>query len=75
VTAPRRRGSTLDQVAVFEVVYLVAAILWIVVVTAAAVIGLRVMLKVRARRRRVNQLLSVVRLPVALVLAASGRRR
>lgn len=56
-------------------VYLVAAILWIVVVTAAAVIGLRVMLKVRARRRRINQVLSVVRLPVALVLAASGRRR
>jgi hypothetical protein len=62
-------------VAAFEVIYLVAAVLWIVVVTAAAVIGIRVILKVRARRRRVNQLLSVVRLPVAFVLAASGRRR
>lgn len=58
-----------------ELVYLVAATLWIVVVTAAAVIGVRVLVKVRARRRRINQLLGVVRLPVALVLAASSRRR
>lgn len=58
-----------------ELVYLVAATLWIVVVTVAVIVGVRIMLKVRARRRRVNQLFGLVRLPVALVLAASGRRR
>jgi hypothetical protein len=58
-------------VAVVEMVYLVAATLWIVVVLAALAIGVRVMLKIRARRRRMNQLLAVVRLPLVL----AGRRR
>lgn len=75
VTEARRQASTLDDVTAPELVYLVAAILWIVVVTVAVVVGVRVMLKVRARRRRMNRLLSLVRLPVALVLAASGRWR
>ena len=59
------------MVSVVEMVYLVAATLWIVVVVAATCVGVRVMLKIRARRRRMNQLLAVVRLPIVLV----ARRR
>jgi len=51
-------------VAVIEAIYLVAAMLWIVVVLAAVAIGGRYLLKLRARRRRVNRLINSVRLPV-----------
>ncbi len=43
-----------------EVIYLVAASLWIVVVVTVACIGVRVALKLRARRRRVQRLLDLV---------------
>lgn len=56
---------------VVETIYLVAATLWIVVVVAGACVGVRVALKIRARRRRMNQLLALVRLPLVL----AGRRR
>lgn len=49
-----------------EMIYLVAATLWIVVVLAALGIGARVVLKMRARRRRMNQILALVRLPLLL---------
>ncbi|MCK0173006.1 MULTISPECIES: hypothetical protein [Mycobacteriaceae] len=58
-----------------EVVYLVASVLWIVVVLGAAGFAGWFALKVRARRRRVNRILAVVRVPVALVLATATRRR
>ena len=45
---------------------LVAAILWIAVVVTALVVGIRV-LKLRARRRRIERLLYVLRLPSSLV--------
>lgn len=50
---------------VVEVIYLVAALLWIFVVVAALCIGGHYMLKLRARRRRVNGLVEGVRLFIA----------
>jgi hypothetical protein len=58
-----------------EVVYLVASVLWIVVVLGAAGFAGWFALKVRARRRRANRILALVRVPVALVLATATRRR
>ena len=55
-----------------ETIYLLAASLWIVVVLGALCVGIRLALKVRARRRRVNRLLDATFL--ALGLARSGRR-
>lgn len=48
--------------AVVEAIYLVAATLWILVVTAAVLLGGRYFLKLRARRRRINRLVGGVRL-------------
>lgn len=45
-----------------EVICLVAAISWIVVMVAALGIGIRVTLKLRARRRRIDRVLYVLRL-------------
>ncbi|RAV01853.1 hypothetical protein DQP56_06835 [Mycolicibacter senuensis] len=50
--------------AVVEVIYLVAATLWILVVTAAVCVGGRYFLKLRARRRRINRLIGGVRLSI-----------
>lgn len=50
--------------AVVEAIYLVAASLWIFVVVAALCGGGRYLLKLRARRRRVNKLIATVRLSV-----------
>ncbi|MEB3051552.1 hypothetical protein KV112_17715 [Mycolicibacter sp. MYC123] len=50
--------------AVVEVIYLVAALLWIFVVVAALCVGGRYMLRLRARRRRVNGLIDNVRLTI-----------
>lgn len=47
--------------AVIELIYLVAATLWIFVVVAALCIGGRYMLKLRARRCRMNRLIDGVR--------------
>lgn len=47
---------------VVEVIYLVAAVLWIVVVVAAACIGGHYLIKLRARRRQVTGLIDTVRL-------------
>jgi hypothetical protein len=47
--------------AAVDVIYLLAASLWIVVVVAALCIGVRVALKFRARRRRMHRLLGLVR--------------
>lgn len=51
---------------VVEVIYLVAAALWILVVLAALAIGCYVMVKTRKSRRRMNRLFDVVRLPTLL---------
>lgn len=50
--------------AVVEVIYLVAATLWIFVVVAALYIGGRYLLKLRARRRRMNRLIDNMRLSI-----------
>ncbi|MEB3021181.1 hypothetical protein [[Mycobacterium] crassicus] len=47
---------------VVEVIYVVAATLWILVVVAAACVGGRYLLKLRARRRRINGLIDNMRL-------------
>ena len=49
-----------------DVIYLLAASLWIGIVVATLSIGVRVVLKLRARRRRMNMLLDLVRTPVRL---------
>lgn len=53
---------------VVEVIYLVAATLWIFVVVAALCIGGHYMLKLRARRRRMTGLIDSVRLSVERVI-------
>lgn len=58
-----------------EVIVLVAAILWIGVVVAALVVGIRVTLKLRARRRRIERLLCLLRLPVYVGSPPSRRFR
>lgn len=50
--------------AAVEVIYLVAATLWILVVVAALCVGGHYLLKLRARRRRVTGLIASVRLSV-----------
>lgn len=52
--------------AVVEVIYVVAASLWILVVLVALGIGCRFMVKFRKRRRRMNGLFDVVRVPIQL---------
>lgn len=54
---------------VVELIYLVAALLWIFVVVAALCVGGRYMLRLRARRRRMNGLIDSVRLSVDRVIA------
>jgi hypothetical protein len=61
--------------AAIEVIYLVAATLWIGVVLAALCIGIRLVVKFRARRRRVNRLIDIVRIPVLLCTGQPQRRR
>lgn len=56
--------------AAFEVIYLVAATSWILVVTTALCIGVRCMVKLRHRRRRMNRLIDGVRLPIQIGAAA-----
>lgn len=50
--------------AVVEVIYLVAATLWIFVVLAALCIGGHYMLRLRAKRRRINGWIDGVRLSI-----------
>jgi hypothetical protein len=61
--------------AAVEVIYLVAATLWIGVVVAALCIGIRLVLKFRARRRRMNRFLDIVWIPVLLCTGQGQRRR
>jgi hypothetical protein len=49
--------------AAFQVIYVVAASLWIFVVLAALCIGCRFMAKLHNRRRRISRLFDVVRVP------------
>lgn len=49
---------------VVEAIYLVAAVLWIVVVVAAACVGGHYLVKLRARRRQVTGLIDTVRLSI-----------
>ena len=56
--------------AVVETIYLVAATLWILVVTAALCIGARVVVKLRRRRRRVHRLLRIALLPLEIARGA-----
>ncbi|HLR98838.1 MAG TPA: hypothetical protein VK069_04515, partial [Mycolicibacillus parakoreensis] len=58
--------------AVVEAIYLAAAVLWILVVVAAVGVGGRYLLKLRARRRRVQRWIAGVRQP--MVRAASPYR-
>lgn len=58
-----------------EVIVSIAAILWIGVVSAALVVGIRVALKLRARRRRIDRLLYLLRLPAAYRSPPSRRPR
>lgn len=58
-----------------DVIVLVAALLWIGVVTAALVVGIRVTLKLRARRRRLDRLVYLLRLPAYFGLPPSRRSR
>lgn len=58
-----------------DVIVLVAALLWIGVVTAALVVGIRVTLKLRARRRRLDRLVYLLRLPPYFGLPPSRRSR
>ena len=57
--------------AAVEVIYLAAAILWIGVVVAALCIGVRFAMKFRARRRRMNRILDVVRVPARMYTGLS----
>jgi hypothetical protein len=50
--------------AVVEVIYVVAATLWIFVVVAALCVGGHYMMKLRAKRRRMNGLIDSVRLSI-----------
>jgi hypothetical protein len=61
--------------AAIEVIYLVAATLWIGAVLAALCIGIRLVVKFRARRRRVNRLIDIVRIPVLVCTGQAQRRR
>lgn len=49
---------------VVEAIYLVAAVLWIVVVVAAACIGGHYLVKLRARRRQLTGLIDTLRLSI-----------
>jgi Flp pilus assembly protein TadB len=60
--------------AAVEVIYLLAASLWIGVVVAALCIGVRMVVKFRARRRRMNRLLDLVWTPVRLCTGRPQRR-
>ena len=51
---------------VAEGIYLVAALLWIGAVLGGLAVLVIVAVKVRARRRRINRLLDVVRVPARL---------
>ncbi|GFG83878.1 hypothetical protein [Mycolicibacter algericus] len=55
---------TLVVMAVVEVIYVVAASLWILVVLTALGIGCYLMVKFRKSRRRMNRLFGLVRVPV-----------
>jgi hypothetical protein len=57
--------------AAVEVIYLAAATLWIGVVVAALCIGVRFAMKFRARRRRMNRILDVVRVPARMCTGLS----
>lgn len=46
-----------------EVIYLIAAVLWIGVVLGALAVGIYVACRLRARRRRLTRILDVVRSP------------
>lgn len=54
--------------AVVEAIYLVAATLWILVVTAVVCVGGRYFLKLRARRRRIDRFIGGVRLSLERVM-------
>jgi hypothetical protein len=51
-------------VVAFEVIWTVAALLWIGVVLAVLIVAARVLVKTRARRRRINRLLGAARIPL-----------
>jgi hypothetical protein len=52
--------------AAVQVIYVVAASLWIFVVLAALCIGCRFIVKFHKRRRRMSRLLDVVRVPIEI---------
>lgn len=65
-TSARLQQWTLVVMAVVEVIYVVAASLWILVVLAALGISCYFMVKSRKSRRRMNGLFDVVRVPIQL---------
>jgi hypothetical protein len=56
--------------AVVEMIYVVAAVLWIAVVVTTVCVAGWLLLKVRARRRQVHRLLGVLALPLGVHRAA-----
>lgn len=76
VTCARRRPGTLVVVTVIEVIYVVAATLWILVVAAALSVGIRCAVKLHRRRRRLNRLIEDVLLRLGIggaAVSAAGR--
>lgn len=69
MTLARQRRTKLFVMGAVDVVYLVAASLWIGVVLGASWIALRFAMTVRSRRRRINRLL------VLIGLGRRGRRQ
>jgi amino acid transporter len=67
VTFTRLEHCTLIVMAVVEVIYAVAATLWIVVVLAALCFGGVVIAKYRRRRRRISRVFDAACMPLALV--------
>ncbi|MGV0633261.1 hypothetical protein ABQE69_00700 [Mycolicibacillus trivialis] len=61
--------------AAVEAIYLVAAVLWILVVSAAAIVGCRVALTVRRKRRRIRRWATAVRAPIDIVISLRGEAR
>jgi hypothetical protein len=53
--------------AAVEVIYLLAAVLWIGAALTALCLGCLVVVKFRARRRRINRLLDALRMPLGLI--------
>ncbi|MET0457036.1 MAG: hypothetical protein ABW137_34825 [Mycobacterium sp.] len=75
MTLARQRRTKLFVMGAVDVVYLVAASLWIGVVLGASWIALRFAMTVRSRRRRINRLLVLIGLGRRGSVGRRGRRQ